>query len=85
MILLKKKYVNKFTDFFTFGVMIETSKLYILACMQTFLSADISFKLGMMIETTMVYILKSVWMTLTFIEGHSYKKSKTLVSNFLQI
>ena len=31
----------------------------------------ISFKLDMMIETTRLYILISVWMILTFIQGHS--------------
>ena len=41
----------------------------------------ISFKLGMMIEITKIYICVSVWMTLTFIQGHSCMKNrKTLVS-----
>ena len=31
----------------------------------------ISFKLGIMIETTNLNIFISVWMTLTFIHGHS--------------
>ena len=40
----------------------------------------ISLKLGMMIEITTLYILRSVWMTLTFSEGHScYRKARTCV------
>ena len=31
----------------------------------------LSFKLGMIVESTEPYILMSVWMTLTFIQGHS--------------
>ena len=46
----------------------------------------ISFKLNMIGETSKLYILTLVWMTLTFIQLSSrlYKKSKTLVSIFLQ-
>ena len=40
----------------------------------------IYFKLGRMIETTKLYILISVWMNLTFIQGHScMTKQKNLV------
>ena len=35
---------------------------------------SIAFKLGMMRETAMLYVLISVWMTLTFVQGHSSSK-----------
>ena len=38
--------------------------------------SQISFKLDMMIKTTKLYILISVWMTLTFIQGHSCIRNK---------
>ena len=34
----------------------------------------ICFKLGLMIETTKLYIFILIWMTLTFIQGHSCMK-----------
>ena len=42
----------------------------------------ISLKLCLMIETTELYILISIWMILIFVEGHSWKKRKPLVSIF---
>ena len=36
------------------------------------------FKLGMMIKTTKLYILISVWITLTFIHGHSCIRNQKL-------
>ena len=36
----------------------------------------ISAKFVMMIETTMLYIFISVWMTFTFIQGHSCMRNK---------
>ena len=46
----------------------------------------IYFKLGMMIRTTKLYMLIPVWITLTFIQGHScIRNSKTSVSLFSQI
>ena len=38
----------------------------------------ISFKLGVMIEITKLYIFILVWMTLTFIQGHSYIRNQKL-------
>ena len=43
----------------------------------------ISFKLGMVIETTKFYILKSVWMTLTLIQGHSCMRNQNCDGHFL--
>ena len=47
----------------------------------------ISFKLGMMVEITGLYILISVWMTLTFFQGHSrirnQKPPRTFSRKFL--
>ena len=40
------------------------------------LSIGMFFELHVMLETTMLYILISVWMTLTFIHGHSHKNQK---------
>ena len=37
----------------------------------------ISFERDRMVKTTMLYILISVWMTMTFIQGHSCVKSQT--------
>ena len=45
----------------------------------------ISFKVGMIIEITNLWILVSVWMTLTFIHGHSCMKRNASVSIFLEI
>ena len=40
----------------------------------------------MVIETTKLFILMSVWMTLTFIQGHSFMKNeKNSVSIFSEI
>ena len=36
----------------------------------------ISFRLGLMIGTTKLYVLISVWMALTVIKGHRYKRNK---------
>ena len=44
----------------------------------------IFFKLGVMIETTKLYSLKSVWMTLTFIQGHSCIRIKNFCVHFLR-
>ena len=38
----------------------------------------VSFKFGMMMETTKLYILISVWMTSTFIQGHSCIRNQIL-------
>ena len=38
----------------------------------------ISLKLGMMIETTKLYILISVWMALTFVQGHNCMRNQNL-------
>ena len=47
------------------------------------LYSEISFILGMVIKSTKLYILVSVWMTLTFIQGHScIRNKKILVSIF---
>ena len=43
----------------------------------------ISFKLGLMIETTKFYILILVWMTLVFIQGHSYMRTQKPSVHFL--
>ena len=42
----------------------------------------IFFKLGTIIETTKFYILISVWMTLTFIQGHSCMRNQKLLCPF---
>ena len=42
----------------------------------------ISFTLGMMIETTNLYIVISVWMTLTFIQGHICMRNKNISVQF---
>ena len=44
----------------------------------------ISFKLGMMIRISKLYILVSVWMSLTFIQGHSCMRNQKLVCPFSQ-
>ena len=36
-----------------------------------------------MVETTRLYILIFVWMTLTFIQGHSYMRNKKFCVHFL--
>ena len=38
-----------------------------------------SFKLGMIIKTSELYIFVSVWMTLTFIQGHGCVRKKVCV------
>ena len=43
---------------------------------------SISFKLGVIIETTKFYITLSVWMTLTFIRGHSCMRNQKLKYRF---
>ena len=43
----------------------------------------ISFKLGMIIKTTRVYMLVSVWMTWTFILGHSCMRNQKFCVHFL--
>ena len=48
------------------GIMIETGELYI------------SVKVGIMIETGELYILIPVWLTLTFIHGHSFMRNVKL-------
>ena len=40
------------------------------------ISRPISFRFGMMIERTKLYIMVSLWMTLTFIQGHSCIRNK---------
>ena len=54
--------------------MISLEKLQCLACIQTF---------GMMRKTTTPYILISVWITLTFIQGHSRIRNQKFGVHFL--
>ena len=56
-----------------------------MACIYTFsFYRAISVKLGVMIETTELYILMSVWMTLTFIQGHSCMRNQNFGVHFLR-
>ena len=45
----------------------------------------ISFKLCMMVEIKKIYIWIPVWMTLTFIQGHSCMRNQKLLSTILEI
>ena len=46
----------------------------------------ISFKLGMMMGTSKLYSLMPVWMTLTFIQGHSCMRNPILMKcRFVQV
>ena len=48
-------------------------------CLYWDIYRSISFTLGLMIETIKFYILISVWMTLTFIHGHSCIRNNNLI------
>ena len=45
---------------------------------------SVSFRLGLMIKITKLYILISVWMTLTFIQGHSCMNNQKILCPFSQ-
>ena len=60
-------------------------KMLTLACVQTLFYWPISFRLGLMIKTTRLSILLSVWMTLTFTQGHSCMRNKKFVVHFSEI
>ena len=74
------QYSRESSPLMSFLKNIFVKKLLTLTCIQTFTDQflSFSFKLVMMIEATKLYILKSVWMTLTFIQGHSCMKNQKL-------